>query len=141
MNFRSTSKRRGEVESRIDVTNLVDIAFLLIIFFTLSTSFAPSVKGSPGIKVDLPKASSKEIETEKKSSVLVMTKEGVMLLDGKTITQQELDAGLRAVSESAKEVVLIVQADKSVPHGKVVAVMDLAKSYGINRLAIATEEK
>jgi len=141
MNFRSTSKRRGEVESRIDVTNLVDIAFLLIIFFTLSTSFAPSVKGSPGIKVDLPKSSSKEIETEKKSSVLVMTKEGVMMLDGKTITQQDLESGLRAVSESAKEVVLIVQADKSVPHGKVVTVMDLAKSLGINRLAIATEEK
>jgi biopolymer transport protein ExbD len=36
---------------------------------------------------------------------------------------------------------LIVQADKTVPHGRVVNVMDIAKGLGINRLAIATEEK
>ena len=140
MNFKTPSRRRQE-EFRIDVTNLVDIAFLLIIFFTLSTSFAPSVKGSPGISVDLPKASSKEIDKGKRTVVMVLTKDGLNLIDGKTIAPQEIEASLREISRSAEDLLLIVQADKSVPHGRVVTVMDIAKGLGINRLAIATEEK
>jgi biopolymer transport protein ExbD len=140
MNFRTPSRRR-QVEFRIDVTNLVDIAFLLIIFFTLSTSFAPSVKSSPGINVDLPKASAKEIDKSKRTIVMVLTRDGLTVLDGRTISPQEVEGTLREISKSSEDVLLIVQADKNVPHGRVVAIMDIAKGLGINRLAIATEEK
>jgi biopolymer transport protein ExbD len=37
--------------------------------------------------------------------------------------------------------VVIIRADKEVPHGRVVEVMDIAKSAGALRLAIATEPK
>jgi biopolymer transport protein ExbD len=140
MNFRGPGSRRA-IEFRIDVTNLVDIAFLLIIFFTLSTSFAPSVKGGPGINVDLPKASSKDIDKGKKTVVMTLTKDGLTILAGKTISPQEVESALREVSRSSEDVLLIVQADKNVPHGRVVSIMDIAKGLGINRLAIATEEK
>jgi biopolymer transport protein ExbD len=140
MNFKTPSRRRQE-DFRIDVTNLVDIAFLLIIFFTLSTSFAPSVKGSPGISVDLPKASAKEIDKGKRTTVMVLTKDGLNVIDGKSVPPQEIEPVLRELSRSAEDLLLIVQADKNVPHGRVVAVMDIAKGLGINRLAIATEEK
>ena len=140
MNFRTPSRRR-QVEFRIDVTNLVDIAFLLIIFFTLSTSFAPSVKSSPGINVDLPKANAKEIDKSKRTVVMILTKEGLTVMDGKTISPQEVEGALREISKSSEDVLLIVQADKNVPHGRVVTIMDIAKGLGINRLAIATEEK
>ncbi|MFA6035166.1 MAG: biopolymer transporter ExbD, partial [Myxococcota bacterium] len=109
MNFRGGSERRRAVEFRIDVTNLVDIAFLLIIFFTMSTSFAPSVKNSPGFSVDLPKASAKEIDTTKqKPTVLVLTKDGLTLLNGKSISSQELEARLREISNASVDVMLIV---------------------------------
>jgi biopolymer transport protein ExbD len=141
VNFRDLPSRKRAVEFRIDVTNLVDIAFLLIIFFTLSTSFAPSVKGGPGISVDLPKANAKEIDTDKKTSILVLTKDNLTILDGKSISQQEMETRLREISQSAKDITLIIQADKTVPHGRVVSAMDTAKGVGIARLAIATVEK
>ena len=100
MNFRTPSRRR-QVEFRIDVTNLVDIAFLLIIFFTLSTSFAPSVKSSPGINVDLPKANAKEIDKSKRTVVMILTKEGLTVMDGKTISPQEVEGALREISKSS----------------------------------------
>ena len=38
------------------------------------------------------------------------------------------------------ETLVLVQADKAVAHGKVVAVMDLARRHGLARLAIATRD-
>ena len=36
---------------------------------------------------------------------------------------------------------LVIKADRLVPHGRVVEVMDIAKQAGVGRLAIATEPK
>ena len=52
------------------------------------------------------------------------------------------DAALaRTFDASAKlsaDTVLVVQADEGVPHGRVVAVMEAARTAGLSRLAIAT---
>ena len=36
---------------------------------------------------------------------------------------------------------LVIKADRQVPHGRVVEVMDIAKQAGVQRLAIATQPK
>jgi biopolymer transport protein ExbD len=37
------------------------------------------------------------------------------------------------------DLTLVIRADKEVLHGRVVAVMDLARTEGLSRLAIATQ--
>ena len=39
------------------------------------------------------------------------------------------------------EAAVVLQADKNTIHGQVVAVMDMLKSSGVKRLAIAAEQK
>jgi biopolymer transport protein ExbD len=36
---------------------------------------------------------------------------------------------------------LVIKADRQVPHGRVVEVLDIAKQAGVRRLAIATRPK
>ena len=44
----------------------------------------------------------------------------------------------RPSGEKGSEVTLVVRADQEVQHGRVVNVMDLARTEGLHRLAIAT---
>ena len=45
---------------------------------------------------------------------------------------------LTASAERNPDTLVLVQADEGVAHGRVVAVMDLARRLGLQRLAIAT---
>lgn len=54
---------------------------------------------------------------------------------------EELEEALRKYKKEEPKGSLIVQADKEVPHGRVVEVIDAAKRVGVPRLGIATESR
>ncbi len=124
-------------ESRFDLTPLVDVVFLLLIFFMLSTTFIVA----PGIKVKLPTSSSTEISREKKEVRVVMAKDDKIFVEQKLVTIDELGKYLKKAARENREGMVIIQADERVLHGKVVEVMDVAKTSGFNKLAIATRPK
>jgi biopolymer transport protein ExbD len=124
-------------ESRFDLTPLVDVVFLLLIFFMLSTTFIVA----PGIKVNLPTSSSTEISREKKEVRVVMAKDDKIFVEQKLVSIEELEKYLKKAARESPEGMVIIQADERVPHGNVVEVMDVAKTSGFNKLAIATRPK
>ena len=124
-------------ESRFDLTPLVDVVFLLLIFFMLSTTFIVA----PGIKVKLPKSSSTDISREKKEVRVVMAKDNKIFVQQKLVSIEELGKYLKKAARESREGMVIIQADERVPHGKVVEVMDVAKTAGFSKLAIATRPK
>jgi biopolymer transport protein ExbD len=124
-------------ESRFDLTPLVDVVFLLLIFFMLSTTFIVA----PGIKVRLPRSSSTEISREKKEVRVVMAKDDKIFVQQKLVSIEELGKYLKKAARESPEGMVIIQADERIPHGKVVEVMDVAKTSGFNKLAIATRPK
>jgi len=124
-------------ESRFDLTPLVDVVFLLLIFFMLSTTFIVA----PGIKVKLPTSSSTEISREKKEVRVVMSKDDKIFVQQKLVSIEELGKYLKKAARENPEGMVIIQADERVLHGKVVEVMDVAKTSGFNKLAIATRPK
>ncbi len=131
MNF---SIRRRE-ESRVDVTPLIDIIFQLVLFFMVSTTFVTS----PGIQVDLPRSSAQTIIREKQDLNVWMTAEGSVYLDREPMSWDALAARLSRAAVQDPNTMVIIKADTEVDHGRVVAVMDLARGHGLTRLAIATE--
>jgi len=124
-------------ESRFDLTPLVDVVFLLLIFFMLSTTFIVA----PGIKVKLPTSSSTEISREKKEFRVVITKDDKIFVEQKLVSIEELGKYLTKGARESREGMVIIQADERVRHGKVVEVMDVAKTSGFNKLAIATRPR
>ena len=124
-------------EERVDVTPLIDIIFQLVLFFMVSTTFV----NSPGIQVDLPRSSADTIIREKEDINVWMTAGGSIYLDRQAVTWESLQGRLSQAASRDLNTLVIIKADKDVDHGRVVSVMDLARSSGLNRLAIATDPK
>lgn len=119
----------------IDVTPMIDVVFQLLLFFMVTTSFI----SSPGIEVDLPRSSAEVVISDKQDVNLWMTNEGAVYADDVAVTTRELTDLLRRRAEADPNTQVVIKADKGVAHGRVVSVMDLARTQGLSRLAIATE--
>ncbi|MDA1190300.1 MAG: biopolymer transporter ExbD [Candidatus Poribacteria bacterium] len=132
------AERRARRSPDIDMTPMIDCVFLLIIFFMLATTFAPL----PGIRVKLPPPGK---PTKEKPKGLIMrvhrpeggTKDGVMVLNEEIVTYEYAYSRFMTSSAEAKDM-LIIQAERAVPHEQVVKIMDLAKRAGVEKIGFAT---
>jgi biopolymer transport protein ExbD len=70
-----------------------------------------------------------------------LTRDHRLYLNDDPVQLDELGARLQERLQDRHDSVVIIKADKEVLHGRVVEVMDIAKSAGAVRLAIATEPK
>jgi len=129
----------GGIFAEINVTPLVDVMLVLLIIFMVSTTIITEEQKSAGIKVDLPKSSSTGGAAEAGDVIVALTKEGQIVHGGESISLEQLKGILEAAKTKNPKTVVIVQADKEVQHGRVAEVLDLARSLGLEQLAIATE--
>ena len=131
MNF-SISRRSDIV---VDVTPLIDIIFQLVLFFMVSTEFVTT----PGIEVDLPRSSSDMILRDDNELEIWVSADGVVEVDDVAVDWDTLQQSMSRVVQNNPNTLVIVKADRDVDHGLVVSVLDLARSSGLARLAIATQ--
>ncbi len=134
MKFRKRKNEKTGVGSTLDLTPIVDVVFNLLIFFALSLNFAAT---SGGINVKLPSASSAE-PVKSEQVTINLTQAGLVYYNDKEINMDDLSAKLQEIED--KESIVIIRADNSVPHGQVVEVMDIVKSEGFSKLAIAVDQ-
>src|SRR3972149_5854863 len=133
MSFRT----RRAVNYTINIASLVDILFILLIFFVVTSTFVEQ----PNIKLDLPSPNHPET-SESQGLVLTITRDSRLFLGKQPIGITELDAALRSKVAASGEPTLVLRADKEVPYGAVVAVMDVARGAGLKRMtAITISEK
>ena len=131
-------RKAKEEEPRISIAPLIDIVFLLLIFFMVTSHFDIA----SGVKIDLPKVGQKVISNAKDDKItLVIDKSGEVYLEGEKISNESLKEKVEDLIKKKKLVQLILQADKDTAHGKVVEIMDLAKSSGVNSIVIAARWK
>ncbi len=132
----SKYSNNDEAISDINVVPLVDIILVVLIIFMVT---APLIM-KPSISVNLPKASSGDA-SQKTQLTITLTGDGKLFLNN-----NEVDLNIVLVTaqeEVAKnpEIQAIISADKDVPHGKVVTVMDTVKQAGVKKFAISIEKK
>jgi biopolymer transport protein ExbD len=136
--MRFSSPNKPEDDATLDMTPMIDIVFQLLIFFMVTTTFSQASSNTSGIEVNLPKATTKEVQQQADDIVVALTTDGKLIIDGAEYRPDQLRDRLTALSKSKPGASVIVQADISVHHGKVVEIMDIAKSAGIQRIGIAT---
>jgi biopolymer transport protein ExbD len=125
--------------AEINITPLTDIFLvLLIIFMVTTTAIAESGQDKGGFKVNLPKGQKGEATQIAKDVSVAVLQDGRAVIGGKVMEDAELEATFQASAKLSADTVVMVQADEGVPHGRVVAVMELARKAGLSRLAIAT---
>ena len=131
MNFSRTRR----VDPVVDVTPLIDIIFQLVLFFMVSTTFV----SAPGIEVDLPRSSSDTVLRDTDDLNVWVNSDGTVYVNEDPVDYSGLKAALSEAAKSNPSTLVVIKADKDVGHGRVVAVMDAARSRGLTQLAIATE--
>ena len=129
------------VFSDINITPLTDIFLVLLIIFMVGSSIVvdQAQGGGTGVRVDLPKGAAKELQAQARDFPVAVLKDGTVVTEGKAIDMGGLKERFQRLLREAPEAQVIIQADAGVSHGRVVEVMEAAKTVGIQRLAIATE--
>ena len=131
MNFRTSTRRSFEP---INVTSLVDIVFNLLIFFMLTSSFSKSA----GMEVQLPQAKTDEVQPSQKDVRLQMSKNGDVVYQGRILAVSEVQVLIKEAKEKEPTMGVLLEADKDVPHGRVIEVIDGIKQAGVSKLGIIT---
>ncbi|HOL35982.1 MAG TPA: biopolymer transporter ExbD [bacterium] len=125
--------RRYEIfKGQINMAPLIDVVLQQLIYFMLTSSFIMQ----PGIKINLPSAVSTD-KIEEKEIFINVSAEGIIFLGEKQVSPEQLAILLRSL-KNKEHFIVVIKGDIKTPHGKIVNVMDIARTSGISKIAIAT---
>ncbi len=118
----------------INVTPLVDITLVLLIIFMVTASFIVA----PAVKVELPQVSKAE-EPPARSLHFLVDQGGVIYLNGKRVDEPSVLPLVQKEVAANADVQVLVSADKKVPYGEVIHLLDLVRSGGVRKFAISVD--
>jgi biopolymer transport protein ExbD len=129
----SKTSRNGEPITGINITPLVDITLVLLIIFMVT---AKLIVSNRSLNVDLPKAASRDTVQEIFSLALLPS--GVIQVNGRDVDgDDELVELARRARAAHRDLRAVIQADGSVPHRRVMHVLDLLRQAGVSKIGFA----
>jgi biopolymer transport protein ExbD len=132
----ASTNDNDEAISAINVTPFVDIVLVLLIILMVTS--AQIVKAA--LEVELPRAASGADRVESTLNV-VMRRDGEIRLDGNRITKEQLGLEVKSASRSNPKIRAVIQADKGVPYGDLVQIIDVVKANGVKSFALDVERQ
>jgi biopolymer transport protein TolR len=124
---------RPRFMAEINVVPLVDVVLVLLVIFMVT---APMLYR--GLDINLPQTSTNTIKPEQRV-VLTVERDRRIYLDKELVPLIQLQPRLHTLRSSNPEVSVFLRADRDVPYGTVVQVMDSIKKAGIEKLGMVTE--
>jgi biopolymer transport protein ExbD len=127
-------RSEGDGVYDINVTPLVDVVLVLLIIFMVT---APAI-AKRGISFEEPRtASGGKIDS---TLDITIDKERTIHINGKSYADDDATrAAIAAVKRDNPEVKAVITADIEVPHGNVMATVDMIKLAGISKFAFASK--
>ncbi len=125
-----------EEDFELNIVPMIDVIFAILTFFIISSLF---LTRSESLPVNLPKAASAELQERTRIAVSV-EESGEIALNREAIALEDLQTGVRDLMGSTQESVIVINADESVNHGRVIAVMDELREIEGATLGIATRQ-
>jgi biopolymer transport protein TolR len=121
--------------SEINVTPLVDVMLVLLIIFMIT---APML--SQGLDVQLPTAEGRSFELASNNPAkITVTSNGGVLIDGARVGADNLDQTLGPMLRAKKIKRAVLEADRGVPYGRVIEVLDVMNRAGVEQLGMITK--
>ncbi len=125
--------------SEINVVPYIDVMLVLLVIFMIT---APLL--TQGVKVELPQAQAKQIETKGQEPVIVsIDRKGRFFINigdnpEKPLQQQVLVTRVKAVLRHRHDNTVYVKGDRQVAYGRVVEVMAMLKRAGVEHVGLVT---
>ncbi len=117
----------------INVTSLVDIMMALLVIFII---VAPMIE--QGIEVNLPTAEPAKIDVSDVVTVTVSSNDRIYF-EGQRVTMDDLSERLSNIQAANSDAAVLIKADEDIRYGRVVEILDAARSAGLSRLGMATK--
>jgi biopolymer transport protein TolR len=120
----------------LNLIPLIDIALTLLIILMITSAFIKK----PGVALKLPSSQTREGAPESsKDLVVVVTREGRFFVSGAPQSDAALQAQMARLAARNREARVLLKGDRSVPYGRVMRAMDLARQAGLTRVVLPTD--
>ena len=120
---------------QINIVPMIDVVFAILTFLIVSSL---SLSKSEGLPVNLPKASTSQVQDSPAKITVTLDAQGKFMVDKKLVNLDQIESTVRQVMGSNQSALIVLNADKSVYHGNVVEVMDRLRRIKGAKLGIAT---
>ncbi|MEK7857685.1 MAG: biopolymer transporter ExbD [Elusimicrobiota bacterium] len=120
-----------EAITAINVTPLVDIILVVLIIFMAT---APMI-AKRALKVEVPKAAHHE-RTATETLQILFDAQRQVALGGKLTTAAELAKTLSGLAKARPDLHVSLSADKTLPYGEVVALLDVVRGAGVRKIGL-----
>ncbi len=121
--------------AQINIVPMIDVVFAILTFLIVSSL---SLSKSEGLPVNLPKASTSQVQDSPAKITVTIDDRGKLMVDKKSVNLDQIESAVRQVMGSNQSSLIVLNADKSVNHGNVVEVMDRLRRIKGAKLGIAT---
>jgi biopolymer transport protein ExbD len=122
-------------EARIEIIPLIDVVFCILTFFILASL---TLTRQQAINLDLPKASS-GVAQNRDLKIVSIAPNGELFIDKLPTDTNQLVADLKAYIKSQPNGLIVLNASPTVSYNQVIQVLDLLRSVGGQRVALATQ--
>jgi biopolymer transport protein TolR len=128
-------RKRRRLMSEINVVPYIDVMLVLLVIFMIT---APLL--TQGVKVDLPEAAAKPVDThDKETLVVTVDRRGRYYLDDRPVTPQDLQRRVRGILRARPQTPVLIRGDRRVDYGHVIRAMALLQAAGAPNVGLITE--
>jgi biopolymer transport protein ExbD len=120
----------------INVTPFIDVMLVLLIIFMIAAPLA-----TVDIAVNLPTANAEPQPRPDKPIFLTVKPDLTLSLDEAQIARDQLRSALDGATQGDKDKRIFLRADRTVPYGELMEVMNLLRSAGFLKVALVGLEK
>ena len=120
----------------INVTPFIDVMLVLLIIFMVAAPLA-----TVDIKVNLPASSAEQQKCPDKPLFLTIKSDLTVALGNDVISRESLSGTIDTAAKGDKDARIFLRADKGVPYGELMEVMNLLRNAGYLKIALVGLEK
>lgn len=135
MNFQ---RRRFREEPEINLIPMIDVLLVILIFLMVTTTYSKMA----GLEINLPTADAAPTQEQAQDVNVVVSAAGDVLVNRVPVGGKDIAAislALRSAAGSAKDPVVIINADAKAAHQSVIDVMQAAQQAGLVHISFATQ--
>ncbi len=135
MSFGNFSQEDSQPMAEINTTPLVDVMLVLLVVFMVTM---PLITHS--IPLDLPQSSTKTETLEQKEPMRISVNDkGEFYIGATQMSQEQLNAALKAAATKDKNTIVAIAADKRVEYKYVAQLLGMTQEAGLSRVGFVTE--
>jgi biopolymer transport protein ExbD len=119
----------------INVTPFIDVMLVLLIIFMVAAPLS-----TVDLPVDLPTSSATPQKKPDKPTYVSIKSDLTLAIGENSVKRTELVHSLDTLADMSKDKYVFLRADRAVPYGELMGVMEILRSGGYNRVKLVTLE-